>query len=141
MKQNKEKLKLKFCEIKNTDLEGNFYGGDKIDWISYSVDVTNMSDGDIKIRIFGIYLNENMKGEIQFMVYHVRFPFVLEPNECRCLTILGEQLQHVLDYFKDEINVNDYLTFYIEDSEERKYEVNSSMKIEDILKLKGKYCT
>ena len=100
-----------------------------------------MTSGNIKIKIFGIYLNENMNGEIQLMVYHVRFPFVLEPNEYRCLTILGEQLKNVLDYFKEEINVNDCLTFYIEDSEERKYEVNTSMKIEDILELKSKYRT
>ena len=100
-----------------------------------------MTRENIKIRIFGIYLNEDMRGEIQLMVYHVHFPFVLEPNECRCLTILGVQLKNVLDYFKEEINVNDCLTFYIEDSEERKYEVNTSMKIEDILKLKSKYRT
>ena len=85
---------------KNTNLEGNFCSENKIDWISYSVDVTDMTDGNVKIRIFGIYLNEGMKGEIQLMVYHVRFPFVLEPNECRCLTILGEKLQNVLNYFK-----------------------------------------
>ena len=76
---------------------------------------------------------------MQFLVFNIRFPFILESNESRCISISGEKLQCVLKSFIDEIDTKDYLTFYIEDYEGRKYEVRSSMKIENILHLESAY--
>ena len=134
-----EKIVLKFNEIKQTDLEGNFFGGNKINWISYAVEAINNSNEDIQIRIFGVNINKNVEAELQFLVFNIRFPFILESNESRCISISGEKLQCVLKSFIDEIDTKDYLTFYIEDYEGRKYEVRSSMKIENILHLESAY--